>query len=194
MDREHYFGDICIPRRAFIKEHVSLIDVLRHGTRGEQLKEAEDQAAELHKETRGGSGRNSGYIRRLLAENKGFNIGKMRVDDAKGIPSQWIKSRYGKKSAPKLSGLELFLKEDVFIPEIESAFRNYKMDPKISRYQKRLVELWKQFEDDAESYGVKKEAVKHIYSKNPGLAGAITVESSRGKLPPLSSFAHRLRS
>lgn len=51
MDREHYFGEITIPRRNFIKEHRNLLNVLKHGSKADRLKEAADQAAELKKET-----------------------------------------------------------------------------------------------------------------------------------------------
>ena len=195
MDRQHYFGDICIPRRAFISEHVSLIDTLKHGSRAKQLKEAEDQASELKKET--GGGRNSGYIQRLIGKKERFSIGKMKVDDARGLPSKWIKERYGEKAAPekpKYSRWQSFLEEDISIPEVGKMLRAYKMDPNAPRLKRKLLDAWERFEEFAEGRGVKAEATKHIYGKFPGLSEAISAESFRGKLPPLSSFAQRLRS
>jgi hypothetical protein len=53
MDREHFFGEITLPRREFIKEHKKLIKILTHGTKADRLKEAAEQAAELKNETGG---------------------------------------------------------------------------------------------------------------------------------------------
>jgi len=40
-------GDIRIPRKTFLKEHVNLLNVLRHGSKEDRLAEARDQEAEL---------------------------------------------------------------------------------------------------------------------------------------------------
>jgi hypothetical protein len=53
-DRKHYWEDICIPRNEFIKEHVHLLKLLKHGNRTQLLAEAKDQGAELQRETGGG--------------------------------------------------------------------------------------------------------------------------------------------
>jgi len=222
MDRQHFFGEIHIPRRAFIAEHVHLLDILRHGSRAEQLKEAASQSSELKKET--GGSRNSGYIQRLIGKKEPFDISKMWYDYSLGHPSDWIKKHYGKMDStmqhngkkktsfdgktigelraekraaktpepPRLHGMDLFLNEDVYSPEVETAFRHYKYDPNLPRYKKKLAAAWKTFEEEADSYDVKKEAVKYIYDKNPGLLEAVA--ASTGKLPPFSSFAHRLKS
>ena len=34
-DRKHYWEDVCIPRNEFIKEHVHLLKLLKHGNRAE---------------------------------------------------------------------------------------------------------------------------------------------------------------
>ena len=47
MERQHYFGEICMPRRTFIKEHHNLLNVLTHGSKAERMAEASEQAAEL---------------------------------------------------------------------------------------------------------------------------------------------------
>jgi hypothetical protein len=61
MDRTLYFdelvsgdqkdrrGGINIPKPAFIKEHVNLIDILKTGTKSSRRKEAADQKKELMK-------------------------------------------------------------------------------------------------------------------------------------------------
>jgi hypothetical protein len=50
-DRKHFFEDVCIPRNEFIKEHVHLLKLLRHGNRAQLLAEANSQEAELRNET-----------------------------------------------------------------------------------------------------------------------------------------------
>jgi len=50
-DRKHFFEDVCIPRNEFIKEHIHLLHLLRHGNRAELLAEAKTQEAELKGET-----------------------------------------------------------------------------------------------------------------------------------------------
>lgn len=53
-DRKHYWEDVCIPRNEFIKEHVHLLKLLKHGNRAQLLAEAQSQGAELQRETGGG--------------------------------------------------------------------------------------------------------------------------------------------
>ena len=52
-DRKHFFEDVCIPRNEFIKEHVHLLNLLRHGDRTQLLAEAKSQEAELKGKTGG---------------------------------------------------------------------------------------------------------------------------------------------
>jgi len=53
-DRKHYWEDVCIPRNEFIKEHVHLLKLLKHGNRAQLLTEAKSQEAELQMQTGGG--------------------------------------------------------------------------------------------------------------------------------------------
>lgn len=79
-DRKHYWEDICIPRNEFIKEHVHLLKLLKHGNRAQLLEEAKSQGAELKGKT--GGSRAAGYIKKLIAMYKdgqeGFDIQKMK--------------------------------------------------------------------------------------------------------------------
>lgn len=50
-DRKHFFEDVCIPRNEFIKEHIKLLQLLRHGNRSQLLAEAKSQEAELKGKT-----------------------------------------------------------------------------------------------------------------------------------------------
>lgn len=79
-DRKHFFEDVCIPRNEFIKEHVHLLHLLRHGDRTQLLVEAKSQEAELKGKT--GGSRAAGYIKKLIAMYKdgleGFDINKMK--------------------------------------------------------------------------------------------------------------------
>jgi hypothetical protein len=79
-DRKHFFEDICIPRNEFIKEHVHLLNLLRHGNRPQLLAEAKSQEAELKGKT--GGSRAAGYIKKLIAMYKEglevFDINKMK--------------------------------------------------------------------------------------------------------------------
>lgn len=79
-DRKHFFEDICIPCNEFIKEHVHLLNLLRHGDRTQLLAEAKSQEAELKGKT--GGSRAAGYIKKLIAMYKdgleGFDINKMK--------------------------------------------------------------------------------------------------------------------
>lgn len=79
-DRKHFFEDICIPRNEFIKEHVHLLKLLKHGNRAQLLEEAKSQEAELKGKT--GGSRAAGYVKKLLAMYKDglevFDIKKMK--------------------------------------------------------------------------------------------------------------------
>lgn len=79
-DRKHFFEDVCIPRNEFIKEHIHLLHLLRHGDRTQLLAEAKSQEAELKGKT--GGSRAAGYIKKLIAMYKdgleGFDINKMK--------------------------------------------------------------------------------------------------------------------
>ena len=79
-DRKHFYEDICIPRNEFIKEHVQLLKLLRHGSRAQLLEEAKSQEAELKGKT--GGSRAAGYVKKLLAMYKDglevFDIQKMK--------------------------------------------------------------------------------------------------------------------
>jgi len=79
-DRKHFFEDVCIPRNEFIKEHVHLLNLLRHGDRTQLLAEAKSQEAELKGKT--GGSRAAGYIKKLIAMYKEglevFDIKKMK--------------------------------------------------------------------------------------------------------------------
>jgi len=79
-DRKHFFEDICIPRNEFIKEHVHLLKLLKHGNRAQLLDEAKSQEAELKGKT--GGSRAAGYVKKLLAMYKDglevFDIKKMK--------------------------------------------------------------------------------------------------------------------
>jgi len=81
-DRKHYWEDVCIPRNEFIKEHVNLLKLLKHGNRAQLLAEAKSQEAELQRETMKGGSRAAGYIKKLIAMYKdgleGFDINKMK--------------------------------------------------------------------------------------------------------------------
>jgi hypothetical protein len=59
-----------MPRSQFIKEHKNLLKVLKRGDPKELMKEHADQKAELAAELKGGRGRASGFIMRMMAENK----------------------------------------------------------------------------------------------------------------------------
>lgn len=61
--------DIVIPRKEFIDEHKHLISLLRRSNDPALRKEASSQKKELEKMT-GGFSKASGFIRRLMAENK----------------------------------------------------------------------------------------------------------------------------
>jgi len=63
-DRLLFFEDVCIPRNEFIKEHVHLLKLLRHGDRAQLLAEAKSQEAEL-KGTSGGSRATTNALREL---------------------------------------------------------------------------------------------------------------------------------
>ncbi len=67
-DRKHYWEDVCIPRNEFIKEHIHLLHLLRHGDRTQLLAEAKSQEAELKGKT--GGSRAAGYIKKLIAMYK----------------------------------------------------------------------------------------------------------------------------
>jgi hypothetical protein len=79
-DRKHFFEDVCIPRNEFIKEHIHLLHLLRHGDRTQLLAEAKSQEAELKGKT--GGSRAAGYIKKLIAMYKEglevFDINKMK--------------------------------------------------------------------------------------------------------------------
>ncbi len=79
-DRKHYWEDVCIPRNEFIKEHIHLLHLLRHGDRTQLLAEAKSQEAELKGKT--GGSRAAGYIKKLIAMYKDglevFDINKMK--------------------------------------------------------------------------------------------------------------------
>lgn len=79
-DRKHYWEDVCIPRNEFIKEHIHLLHLLRHGDRTQLLAEAKSQEAELKGKT--GGSRAAGYIKKLIAMYKEglevFDINKMK--------------------------------------------------------------------------------------------------------------------
>jgi len=81
-DRKHYWEDVCIPRNEFIKEHVHLLKLLKHGNRAQLLAEAKSQEAELQRETKKGGSRAAGYIKKLIAMYKngqdGFDIQRMK--------------------------------------------------------------------------------------------------------------------
>lgn len=81
-DRKHYWEDVCIPRNEFIKEHVHLLKLLKHGDRTQLLAEAKSQEAELQRETMKGGSRAAGYIKKLIAMYKDglelFDIKKMK--------------------------------------------------------------------------------------------------------------------
>jgi hypothetical protein len=47
----HYWEDVCIPRNEFIREHVKLLKLLKHGNRAQLLAEAKSQEAELKGKT-----------------------------------------------------------------------------------------------------------------------------------------------
>jgi hypothetical protein len=59
-----------MPRASFIKEHKKLLKVLKRGDPKELMKEHAEQKAELEAQLKGGRGRASGFIMRMMAENK----------------------------------------------------------------------------------------------------------------------------
>lgn len=109
--REYFGGSMINMSMAdFVKEHHHLIDVLKHGSRKAQTAEANSQANEL--KSRGGRGivlscneeniereggsKSSGYIRRLLVEEKKSKNGIFNYSKIKK-PSKWLQTKYKNK-------------------------------------------------------------------------------------------------
>jgi hypothetical protein len=61
---------ILIPRSAFIKEHKKLLSVLKSRDPKQLQREYADQKAEMADQLKGGRGKASGFIMRMMAENK----------------------------------------------------------------------------------------------------------------------------
>ncbi len=121
-DRKHYWEDVCIPRNEFIKEHVHLLKLLKHGSRAQLLAEAKSQEAELQRETRKGGSRAAGYIKKLIAMYKDglevFDINKMK----------W--------ASDNLKAFGIMIEED----EAPKKAEEPKEHPAITAYKEALIE------------------------------------------------------
>lgn len=99
---------ILMPRGQFIKEHQHLIKLLRTSKAPAMLREAADQEAELKRMTGGKMSKQSGFVRRMMAENYIKNKGEYGNPTAPLHPDSYMMTpvpfKYKKLATPAQNG------------------------------------------------------------------------------------------
>lgn len=170
-DRKHFFEDVCIPRNEFIKEHIHLLHLLRHGDRTQLLAEAKSQEAELKGKT--GGSRAAGYIKKLIAMYKEglevFDINKMKwaSDNLKAFGISMEEDEAPKKKAeePKMANkLQAIIKKisDARLLKMSYDDGKTKDESGAYKYEKALKEY---YDFMATEHGVfdKQDAAKMLF-------------------------------
>jgi len=204
-DRKHYWEDVCIPRNEFIKEHVKLLKLLRHGDRTQLLAEAKDQEAELKRETRKGGSRAAGYIKKLIAMYKDglevFDIKKMKwasdnlkafgisMEEDEGPVGADDYSEYSPKEASirkKIDALAKKADKEGNTAEIKAEYKQLRTELKAEEPKKRGVVFF-----DKEKYDRQLEEnmrkIKEAQDLNTAHIGKEYDYSSKYQAPPLSN-------